>query len=85
MIKLYDLSIPGFDLFQDSETFLHDLTEDELNYVQGGCLDSMFFELGQLVIFGEENSVIANINLNGKNINGQTINAFTQNNVNTYL
>ncbi|BAZ01080.1 hypothetical protein NIES37_50780 [Tolypothrix tenuis PCC 7101] len=72
-INIYDLSILGLDLFQDSETFLNELTEDELNYISGGFLDDVFDVL-QLAIIPQENQA---------NINGQTINAFTQNNFNT--
>ncbi|AFZ00985.1 hypothetical protein Cal6303_1951 [Calothrix sp. PCC 6303] len=78
MLKLYDLLVPGFDLLQDSETFLTDLTDNELNSIQAGFLETLFFDCGQLVILGDENLINANIN-------GQTVNALTQNNVNTSI
>ena len=35
-IAIPDLNTPGLDLFQDSESFLNELTEDELNMTRGG-------------------------------------------------
>ena len=35
-IAISDLNTPGLDLFQDSESFLNELTEDELNMTRGG-------------------------------------------------
>jgi hypothetical protein len=37
-IKLHDLSPVGSEFFQDSESFLNELTNDELVGVQGGLL-----------------------------------------------
>ena len=35
-IAISDLNTPGLDLFQDSESFLNELKEDELNMTRGG-------------------------------------------------
>jgi hypothetical protein len=38
VIKIKDLGAPGSALFSDSETYLNELTEDELGGVSGGLL-----------------------------------------------
>lgn len=35
-IKIYDLGSAGSELFQDSESFLNELTDEELGTVEGG-------------------------------------------------
>ncbi|WP_138499837.1 hypothetical protein [Nostoc sp. PA-18-2419] len=35
-IKIFDLHPAGSELFLDSESYLNDLTDDELNSTQGG-------------------------------------------------
>jgi hypothetical protein len=35
-IKIYDLHPAGFDLLQDSESFLGDLTDNEIRNIKGG-------------------------------------------------
>jgi hypothetical protein len=37
-IKLHDLTSVGSEFFQDSESFLNELTNDELFGVQGGLI-----------------------------------------------
>lgn len=37
-IKVNDLSPAGSELFQDDESFMNELTNDELGSVQGGLL-----------------------------------------------
>ncbi len=39
-IKLFELDVAGTDLFQDEESFLHELTNEyELHFVRGGQQD----------------------------------------------
>ena len=35
-IKINNLNTAGFDLFNDSESYLNDLTDDEMSLTQGG-------------------------------------------------
>jgi hypothetical protein len=35
-ISISDLSVTGFELFTDSESFLNELTNDKLNIINGG-------------------------------------------------
>jgi hypothetical protein len=36
-ISISDLSVTGFELFTDSESFLNELTNDKLNIINGGA------------------------------------------------
>jgi hypothetical protein len=74
-INISDLRPVGSELFEDSENFIYELTDNELVFVQGqGRFDS-----------------IVNVNVNASNIvavsaitaNGNTINANTIGNANT--
>ena len=38
-IKINDISFDGNDLFADSENFLDDLSNDDMNLIQGGLVD----------------------------------------------
>ncbi|MTJ47575.1 hypothetical protein [Dolichospermum sp. UHCC 0259] len=37
-LKVYDLNSAGFQFFQDTETFLMDLKEDDLSITRGGII-----------------------------------------------
>lgn len=41
-IKIFELHPTGYDLFQDAETFLNELTTKELNFVVGGVEPLLF-------------------------------------------
>ncbi|OUL37306.1 hypothetical protein BV372_02605 [Nostoc sp. T09] len=84
--NLENLSNNGSILFQDSETFLNDLTENEINSVKGGVINTgTFLELipseflNLLAIPGEQNAIASN----DQTVNGQTFNARTASNINT--
>ncbi|MCC5647546.1 hypothetical protein LC607_32490 [Nostoc sp. CHAB 5824] len=81
IIKLENLSNTGYLLFQDSETFLNELTEDELNSVKGGFIDIGILPLD--FINGIFNKLTIPAEQNARSINGQGFNAYTQNNINT--
>jgi hypothetical protein len=45
-IKISDLHPTGADLFQDSENYLNELTDEELDLTQGGRTGSVIFTIG---------------------------------------
>jgi hypothetical protein len=47
-IKLSELNIAGSELFQDSESFLNDMSDVDGNLVQGGRAST----IGQLIDYG---------------------------------
>ncbi|MEH2255408.1 bacteriocin [Nostoc sp.] len=81
IIKLENLSNAGYLLFEDSETFLNELTEDELSCVKGGFIDIGILSLA--FIEGIFNNLAIPVEQNVRSINGQSFNAYTQNNINT--
>ena len=44
-IKISDLHPTGADLFQDSENYLNELTDEELGLTQGGSRWSIFIDI----------------------------------------
>jgi hypothetical protein len=37
-ISIYNLNTSGAELFLDTETYLHELTDSELDMTKGGCI-----------------------------------------------
>jgi hypothetical protein len=69
----------GSILFQDSESFLNDLTDNELVSIKGGAID-----IGKLLEINSSDFLkLLTINEQQKSINGQTLNAHTASNINT--
>lgn len=50
-IKISELHPAGFELFQDSETFLNELGKDEMSGIEGGALISVVFNSNVSVVF----------------------------------
>ena len=68
-ITLTELHIAGSELFQDSESFLNELTEKEMSGLEGG----LFFAFNGT--FG--------VSVSAQTVNGNTVNANTLGNINT--
>jgi hypothetical protein len=45
IIKINNLNTAGFDLFNDSESYLNDLTDDEMSLTQGGSSPVCYFAM----------------------------------------
>ncbi len=71
-IKISELHPAGSDLFQDSESFLNELTEDELGLEGGGDKTKIKIKIKSIAI-----TVIS--------VNGNTINANTYGTGNTAI
>ncbi|MDJ0590122.1 MAG: hypothetical protein QNJ72_09030 [Pleurocapsa sp. MO_226.B13] len=67
-IQLYDLASPGSELFNDSESFLDELSEDQTSSLVGGGITGVNINFGNISIFS--NSAIT---ANSNSINANTI------------
>ncbi|WP_138499833.1 hypothetical protein [Nostoc sp. PA-18-2419] len=52
-IKINNLNASGSDLFNDSESFLNELTEDELNVTKGGSTPFCITIVVSVVVYGK--------------------------------
>lgn len=99
-IHIHDLSPLGSELFQDSETFLNELSSTELESVRGGIqLEQFLLLLKQYSIASLDLSSINTLQTNFSNsinnnsfngvpantIHGQTINGLSLSNINTLM
>lgn len=70
-ITISDLRLAGSELFQDSESFLHELTEQSQFSIFGGRR-----KFGAIVVIGDISIFAATVvTANGNTINGNTIGA----------
>lgn len=90
VIDISELNPAGSQLFQDSESFLNELTDDEIVGVEGGLnltnyLKQLSFNLADLTKLKSAQTIlgIQGNSVRNNTINGQTYNARTANNVNT--
>ena len=84
-IKITELHPAGSELFQDSESFLNELTDDEMGSIEGGWLGEflakIFGELSDLAnVQSAQNSVSYQTIVS---VRGNTINKNTVGNINT--
>ncbi len=75
-IELSELDPVGSELFQDSENFLQELTEDEMEGIGGGGIFDFDFDIDIKVTFFGNTIFTANTN---------TINANTVGNINSLV
>ena len=76
-IQISELSPAGSKLFQDSESFLNELSDSDIQSIKGGAtiataMNNSFFNNG-----------VGNAE-NNRNINGQGVNAVSAQNYNTF-
>lgn len=90
VIDISELHPAGSQLFQDSESFLNELTDDEIVGLEGGLnltdyLKQLSFNLADLTKLKSAQTIlgIQGNSVRNNTINGQTYNARTANNVNT--
>jgi bacteriocin-like protein len=89
-IKISELHPAGSELFQDSESFLNELTDDEMESVEGGLdlkkvLAKLSLPLSELAKLNFAQTIVSmrGNGVNNNTINGQSINARTAGNANT--
>jgi hypothetical protein len=47
-INISDINLNGFELFADSESFLNELSDDEINLLKGGDWSTMSYYCGSV-------------------------------------
>lgn len=97
-IKITELNPTGIELFQDSESFLQELSEDEIGIVKGGNLtvnlSDLTIDLSKITVDLSELQNIINarganslnslqLPMEGNTAIGRTVNARTAGNFNT--
>jgi len=94
-IQIYKLLPIGFELFEDSESFLNNLTDEEISIVKGGHLSCDLRNFLREITVGSSQfhvlgaydyQTVANVQGNSINNNtyiGQGINAVSYSNANT--
>lgn len=66
-IKINDISFDGNDLFADTENFLDDLSNDDMNLIQGG-LQAADFNSAFSIVCGNKTAIAANAPDEGRKI-----------------
>lgn len=88
-IKISELAPTGFNLFKDHESFLHELTDDELGRIEGGWRHTYFVHITKLLHKpgrrgkGQTINTVYGNSMNNNTVNGRGFNGQTLGNINT--
>lgn len=87
-IKISELAPTGSGLFEDHESFLHELTDEDLGGIEGGLRYTYFVQITKLLKRdrwgkGQTMNTARGNSMNNNTINGRGFNGQTFGNINT--